>query len=393
MRQRALLAAAFVAVIQSCFLPALALDGAAVGAADGPAAVSVVLPVVPDGTTGASALAASADSASRDPRVLAPPITTTPDAKRSFGDKNNPPRLVLALSGGGCKSAAQIGVLRSLEEHHIPIDGIVGTSMGSTIGALYCSGMSVDDLEKIFIEKELQKSILAKVVVSYCLRPVKPIKYLITGRPYAGLSAGRGYLKFLRKNLPPTFDQLKIPFASVATNLTDGQTAVLADGDLPLSVLASNAVPTLIRPVMINNKLYVDGGLKANLPANIAQGLSSALVVSVLVDTAIKPVPNKNFKNKNNLVMRVTDIVLASSDKRLTDSTDILIYPDVDFVPGLTKDPEILKKCIAAGKKAADALLPKIELALAAQEKVRADLRTSQALVQKHEDIDHGHRD
>jgi len=386
MRLQALLAATFVAVVHSCFLPALALDKAVAAAVDEP--VVGLIDLVADG----SHLATTSGSASRDPRVLAPPITTTPKAKRSFDDKNNPPRLVLALGGGGCKTAAQIGVLRSLEEHHIPIDGIVGTSMGSTIGALYCAGMSVDDLEKVFVEKELQKSILAKVVVSYCLRPVKPLKYLITGRPYAGLSGGGGYLRFLRKNLPPTFDQLKIPFASVATNLTDGQTSVLADGDLPLSVLASNAVPTLIRPVMINNKLYVDGGLRANLPANIAQSLSSALVVSVLVDTAIKPVPNKNFKNKNNLVMRVTDIVLASSDKRLTDSTDILIYPDVDFVPGLTKDPEVLKKCIAAGKKAADAVLPKIEQALLAQEKARAAVRTSQSLVPNDEEIDHGHK-
>lgn len=59
------------------------------------------------------------------------------------------PKLVLALSGGAMKAVAEIGVLRSLEKHHIKIDGIVGTSMGATIGALYCAGMSVDDIEKL----------------------------------------------------------------------------------------------------------------------------------------------------------------------------------------------------------------------------------------------------
>ncbi|MBS2009814.1 MAG: patatin-like phospholipase family protein [Cyanobacteria bacterium SZAS TMP-1] len=332
-----------------------------------------------------------AEGASRDAQALSPPTTATAATRRTFGDKAGPARVVLALSGGGCKAAAQIGVLRSLEQHHIPIDGIVGTSMGSTIGALYCAGMSVDDLERVFIEKEVQKSLLARVVLSYCLRPLKPLKHLIFGKPYAGLSDGAGYLKFLRKNLPPTFADLKIPFAAVATNLTDGQTCVLAEGDLPLSVLASNAVPTLIRPVMIKNKLYVDGGLRANLPANIAQSLTSGLVVSVLVDTAIKPEKNAKFKSRNNLVMRVADIVLATSDKRLADSSDILIYPNVDFVPGFTKDPEILKKGIAAGQSAADMMLPKIEQALIAQGKVRSGLKTSQAVVLPLEDIDHGH--
>ena len=326
-----------------------------------------------EAASGGAAFATKAAGATvnRDASVLAPPVVTSVTSVRTFADRQTQPRVVLVLSGGGCKTAAQIGVIRSLEAHGIPIDSIVGTSMGSMIGAMYCAGMTCDEIENVFMEKELQKSLLSKVIVNYMLRPVKPIAYMIAGKPYAGLSSGSGYLRFLRKHLPEHFKDLKTPFAAVVTNITDGQTTVLADGDLPQAVLASSAVPTLIQPVLIKNKLYVDGGLRANLPTSIAQSLSSGLIISVLVDSAIKPEENKKFKSKNNLVMRVADIVMANSDKQQAKNTDILIYPDVDFCPGLTKDQTVIKKTIVAGQKAADAMLGKIDQALAAKDSLK----------------------
>src|SRR5580692_7074995 len=109
--------------------------------------------------------------------------------------------------------------------------------------------------------------------LSVATRPLKSLTYIFKGRPYAGITDGKGYLGLLEKKLPASFEQLKIPFAAVVTNLTDGQTAVLGHGDLPKAVFASNCVPTLYRPLMIDGKLYVDGGLKANLPSDIAQSM------------------------------------------------------------------------------------------------------------------------
>jgi NTE family protein len=367
MRHPALLLAAFAALIQACVYAPV------------PSALAAETNLL-DPPVEATTIASLGKPVNRDASILTPPTTTSVDSKLTFGDRQKSPRLVLAFSGGGCKTAAQIGVLRSLEKHHIPIDAIVATSMGATIGALYCAGMSVDDIEKLFVEKELQKSILSKVIVNAVISPIKPIVHIFTGKPYAGMSSGKGYYKFLEKNLPATFAELKTPFAAVVTNITDGQTCVLADGDLPRAVLASNAVPTLIRPVMIKGKLYVDGGLRANLPVNIAQSLTTGLIVSVLVDSAIKPEANKKFKSKNNLVMRVADIVMASSDRQQAKNTDILIYPDVDFVPGLTQDPVLLKKGILAGEKAADIMAPKIEAALIAEEQATRGIQTSQAM-------------
>ncbi len=278
MRHKAIFLAAFAVVLQASagiFIAGAMAQGSHRLA---PAAAE---PLIVDSALEGTTLASISKPANRDASVLTPPTTTSVKSKLTFDDTEKAPRLVLAFGGGGCKTAAQIGVLRSFEKHNIPIDAIVGTSMGSLIGALYCSGMSVDDIEKLFVQKEVQKSILSKVIVNAVLSPIKPIGYLFTGKPYAGMSSGHGYLKFLRKNLPATFRELKIPFAAVCTNITDGHTTVLADGDLPLAVLASNAVPTLIRPVMIKDKLYVDGGLRANLPVNITQSLTSGLIVSV----------------------------------------------------------------------------------------------------------------
>jgi NTE family protein len=117
---------------------------------------------------------------------------------------------------------------------------------------------------------------------------------------------------------------------------------------------------------MLNGKLYVDGGLKANLPSTIAQGMGADIVVAALVDTAIKPVANRQFKSKKNLMMRVMDIMLANADKQQAHASDILIYPDVDFVPGMTKDRDILKRGIAAGQKAADTVASRIKSELLA---------------------------
>jgi NTE family protein len=294
----------------------------------------------------------------RDASALSPGTTMSTVGKETFTETR--PRLVLAFSGGAYKAVAEIGVLRSFEQHHIKIDGIVGTSMGATIGALYCAGVPVDEIEAMFLDGTVQNAMLKGARWSIITRPIAPLAYVFKGKPYAGITDGKGYLKLLKQKLPASFKQLKIPFAAVVTNLTDGQTTVLAHGDLPEAVLASNCVPTIYRPQMIDGKLYVDGGLKANLPSDIAESLGADIVVAVLVDTAVASVPNKRFKSKKDLILRVMNIMLASSDKMQIKTSDILIYPDVDFIPDITKDPELLKRGIAAGQKATDSVAERI---------------------------------
>ena len=315
----------------------------------------------------------------RDPDVLVPPTEVSPTTKENFEEKSpqKRPRVILALGGGAFKSVAEIGVLNCLQDNGIEVDGVVGTSLGATIGALYCAGMTPADIEKLFVDETIQDAMFKGMVFRTVMKPLRPLKHLVLGRPLAGLSPGTGYLKLLRKKLPENFSQLKKPFAAVVTNITDGQTCALSEGDLPLSVLASNTVPTVFRPVEINGKLYVDGGLRANLPSNIAEKLGADLTVSVLCDKAIKPVDNKSFKSMRSVVLRVADIMMAAADHPKAEASDILIFPDVDFVPPVTKDPEIIRKAIVAGYNATEQVLPKLKEQILALEKQQNKKQTA----------------
>jgi NTE family protein len=263
------------------------------------------------------------------------------------------PRLVLALSGGGCKAVAEIGVLRYLEQHNIAVDAIVGTSMGATIGALYCSGMPVDKIESLFLSGELQHSMYKGIWRRIVTAPLAPLAHAVKGKPYAGLTTGKSFEKYLAKHLPPTFEQLKIPFASVVTDLVDGSTVVLTKGDLPTAVRASNCVPIMSQPVEMDDHLYVDGGLKANLPSLVAKSFNPDLVLATLVDSELKPVSKELFRSKMQVAGRVADIMLAHADKPQVANSDVLIYPKVSEVPYLTSDADILKAAIQAGEEAA----------------------------------------
>jgi NTE family protein len=317
--------------------------------------------------------------ANRDPDVLVPPTEVSETSKETFAEKTpqKRPRLILALGGGAFKSVAQIGVLNCLKDNGIEIDGVVGTSLGATIGALYCAGMSPAEIEALFVEKKMQKAMMKGMIVRTVLKPLAPAKHLILGKPLAGLSTGKGYLSLLRKNLPENFSQLKKPFAAVATNITDGQTSALTEGDLPLSVLASNSVPTVFRPVEIDGKMYVDGGLKANLPNHIADKLGAELTVSVLCDKAIKPVDNKTFKSMKSIMLRVADIMMAAADHPKAEASDILIFPDVDFVPPFTKDPDVIKKAIAVGYHATEQVMPQLKSQLLALQNGQSTKQTA----------------
>ncbi len=302
--------------------------------------------------------AAPSQPANRPADVLQPPIDVSQESKESFSKKR--PRVILALGGGAFKAVAQIGVIRSFEKHGIPIDGVVGTSLGSLIGSLYCAGHSTDEIEKLFTEKKVQKAMLSGVVCRALLRPLSPLKSIFCKDSYPGVSSGKAYHELLRDTLPSSFKELKKPFAAVVTNITEGHTQVLSEGDLPTVVQASSAVPLLLKPVMIDKNLYVDGGLRANLPSNIADSLGGDVTVSVLVDKAIRPVTNERLKKTKPFMLRIADIMMAAADHPKATSSDILIYPNVDYMPALTKDADLIRKAIAAGEKAADAVIPQI---------------------------------
>jgi NTE family protein len=175
------------------------------------------------------------------------------------------PRIGLALSGGAARGIAHVGVLRALEEHAIPIDAIAGASAGALIGGLYASGLTISQIESM----------------------ARKFRWRHTARlsfSRLGLQSNARMEDFLRARLPVTrFEDLKIPFAAMVTDLRQGTPIVLRDtGDVPFAIRASACIPALYVPCRdAEGRLLVDGGLVANLPVSYVRDLGADIVIAV----------------------------------------------------------------------------------------------------------------
>src|SRR5438105_396925 len=179
--------------------------------------------------------------------------------------KTDSPRVGVALSGGAARGMAHIGVLRALEENAIPIDAIAGASAGALVGGLYAAGLSIAQLEAM--ARKFRWRHMGRV-----------------GFSRLGLQSNAPMEKFLRATLPITrFEDLRIPFAALATDLRNGTVVVLRDkGELPFAIRASVCLPAFYVPVRDpEGRLLVDGGLVANLPISYTRDLGADIVIAV----------------------------------------------------------------------------------------------------------------
>jgi NTE family protein len=183
-------------------------------------------------------------------------------------DKSDRLRVGLALSGGAARGIAHVGVLRALVENDIPIEAITGASAGALIGGCYAAGLSIERL------REMASTFRWRHTARLAFSPL-------------GLQSNARMEKFLRANLPVTrFEDLKIPFAAMVTDLRKGSLIVFRDkGDLPFAIRASCAIPFVYAPVKDRDgKLLIDGGIVKNLPISETRDLGADLVIAVDVN-------------------------------------------------------------------------------------------------------------
>ena len=187
---------------------------------------------------------------------------------RDDDNKNQRPRVGLALSGGVARGNAHIGVLRVLEENHIPIDYIAGTSAGSLVAAAYAAGMSVDEIAEI--GRKMRWRDVGRVTLSRL-----------------GVQSNARMEEFARALLPvKRFEDLRIPLAVVATDLKSGSAVILTEGDVAFAIRASCALPGWYVPVTDEHgRQLVDGGLVANIPTGAVRILGADLVIAVDVNS------------------------------------------------------------------------------------------------------------
>jgi NTE family protein len=214
------------------------------------------------------------------------------------------PRIGLALSGGGARGFAHIGVIKVLQEWRIPVDVIAGTSMGSVVGGLRALGYSPDELAGIAKNvnwQEIFRDETPREALFYGQKQAESKFFIQLGvrglklELPSGLSAGQKIFNlFSLLTLPAAgiqdFDHLPIPYRAVATDLVSGQEVVLDGRRLSLAeaMRASMSVPGAFTPVDSGDMLLVDGGLVKNLPVDVVQGMGADLVIAVNVSAPLR---------------------------------------------------------------------------------------------------------
>lgn len=292
----------------------------------------------------------------------------TVDASVNKAHVKGRPTIALALGGGGARGAAHVGVLRVLKEANIPIDYIVGNSMGSIVGGLYAAGVPLDDIEKMLLDNSLKKSYIPGFIIPTTLifNPLKKVFHPFK-KHYAGIFTGNKFGKFLEDKLPDGVENVEdtpIPFSAVATNLIDGKAYRISDGKLSTAIRASSTIPSILQPVAIGDKVYVDGGVRANMPASAARDTGADIVIAVLVDEPLKELPPKKFRKLSAIVSRLGDVMLGVSDARQMPFADIIINPDVSGIPVVKGKPADAERAIKAGEEATKKALPLIRKSL-----------------------------
>ncbi len=300
----------------------------------------------------ALALAACATAGTTPPAVAPPPAVppAEPPAVQAPPPPPAPvpePKVALVLGGGAARGFAHIGVIRVLEQERIPIDLVVGTSVGSLIGALYASQRDSFELE--WTAFQLSQDDLFDFRI---MNTIMGMGYAKGERLEAWLSA---------KLERPNIEQLELPFAAVATDLNWGYKVVLDRGPVVRAVHASSAIPGIFEPVTHQGKLLVDGGVVDNIPIDVAREKGADLVVAVDISEEIG---NTNIKNVLDVMMQSTSIMFAQNVAHLRGGADVLVEPKVGAVGMLDFGKK--KLCMQAGIEAARKAVPKIRAAVEA---------------------------
>ena len=258
------------------------------------------------------------------------------------------PEVAVALSGGGARGLAQIGVLRALRDFNIPIDIIAGTSMGSIVGGLFAAGYSLDQLDSIATNTDWDNLLSSdretnrrELFVDQKITEDKAIFSLrLKGFSLVlptSLNSGQKLSNFLNLltfqapiHVDSSFDELKKKYRAVCTNLITGQSIVLDRGSLSEAMRASSSVSFFLSPVKYDSLTLVDGGLVANIPVKIASEEGGDYVIAVNTTSELHP------EGELSLPWEVADQVVSIPMRILNEGqlklASNIITPDLDDV-------------------------------------------------------------
>ena len=249
-------------------------------------------------------------------------------------------KVALVLSGGGALGFAHIGVIKVLQEYNIPIDIVVGTSMGSLVGASFCAGLSVEEMTEFACK-------------------FKTINMVDINFDVSGLFSGKGVMKEINKFLPEkNIESLDRAFACVATDLFSEKEIVFKMGPVRDAVRASISIPGIFVPVQTEDMLLVDGGLLNNMPEDVAMEMGADVIISVDVLNKFR----LDKKPKNMIEALIYSLAVSTKEIQSLKSqhADVILKPDMKDLSQLTfaKDKTLL--AIERGENEAEAHIKEI---------------------------------
>ena len=272
----------------------------------------------------------------------------------------------VVLSGGGAKGLAHIGALKEIEKAGIRVDYIGGTSMGAIIGALYASGYSATQLDSIFNTLDFETLIRDDVPRSAKTFYEKDDaeKYALTFpfddfqlRFPSGISKGQNVYNLLSRLLfhvrdVENFDELPIPFVCIATDVEKGKQVVFRNGYLPKAITASGAIPSLFSPIVIDDVIYVDGGVLNNYPVDEVKAMGADVIIGVDVQDTLRG--RDKLRSAVDVLVQVNNYRTIEGMIEKRKKTDVYINPKIDDFSVVSFGEG--RKIIAAGEKAAKSL-------------------------------------
>lgn len=261
-------------------------------------------------------------------------------------NKTQRPKIGLVLSGGGARGFAHIGVLKKIEELNVPIDIVVGTSMGSIVGGLYALGLTPDEIERGVQSIDWELVFNDKSLREFRSFRRKQDDYLFSssyriGVSSEGLKLPPGLIEGQQIELAldrlaypgfhvTDFDKLRIPFRAIATDIETGNAVILGEGNLAKAMRASMSIPAALPPIKHEGKLLVDGGIGNNVPIDVARDMGADIVI--VVDVSAPLDSKEELETSIGVTAQLTTILtrrIANKQLETLTSSDVLIVPEL----------------------------------------------------------------
>lgn len=273
-------------------------------------------------------------------------ISSVLSAQKTVGssesDSLQRPRIALVLSGGGAKGFAHVGVLKVIDSLQIPVDYVVGTSMGSIIGGLYASGYSATEIENLIRRQDWEYILTDRISRKFIPLSVRdeydrytlsfPIRSRKGRRLPRGLVHGQNIMNLFCRLVyhydgGDNIEDIPVKFACVATDLVTGKAVVIDSGFIAKAMRASMSIPYVFTPVDTEDMLLVDGGMCNNFPANVARDMGADIIIGVDVQSGMKS--KQELRSGNDMIDQAMYILGKEAYAKSLIEVDIYIKPDI----------------------------------------------------------------